>query len=255
MDLNLDASLAAQYKGATQWARVVTEHWVSSQLFCPSCGQSLESYPNNTPVADFLCLTCDEQFELKSKHGPFGSRIVDGAYAAMLRRLRSNQAPNLLGLTYDRAQARVRNLFVIPSQFFVPEIIEPRKPLASTARRAGWVGCNILVQKVPPAGRVSIITDGVAIAKGDVLKAWRRTLFLRDQPRLEKRGWLLDVMNCVERLEKPQFQLSDVYQHEESIARLHPGNRHVRAKIRQQLQVLRDSGFLEFLGQGQYRVR
>ncbi|WP_082520273.1 DpnI domain-containing protein [Rhodanobacter sp. Root480] len=255
MDLNFDALLAAHYKGPTQWARVVTERWVSTHLFCPSCGHSLESYPNNTPAADFLCLTCHEQFELKSKQGLFGSRIVDGAYSAMLRRLRSNQAPNLLGLTYDRAQARVRNLFVIPSQFFVPEIIERRKPLAPTARRAGWVGCNILVRKVPPAGRVSIITDGVAIAKGDVLKAWRRTLFLRDQPQLEKRGWLLDVMNCVERLEKPQFQLSDVYQHEDSIARLHPGNRHVRAKIRQQLQVLRDSGFLEFLGQGQYRVR
>lgn len=255
MDLNLDAPLAAHYKGATQWARVVTEHWVSSQVFCPSCGHSLEPYPNNAPVADFFCLTCDEQFELKSKHGPFGSRIVDGAYATMLRRLQSNEAPNLLGLTYDRAQARVRDLFVIPSQFFVPEIIERRKPLASTARRAGWIGCNILVQRVPPAGRVSIIADGVAIAKDDVLKAWRRTLFLRDQPRLEKRGWLLDVMNCVERLEKSQFQLSDVYQHEDSIARLHPSNRHVRAKIRQQLQVLRDSGFLEFLGRGRYRVR
>jgi len=26
----------------------------------------------------------------------------------------------------------------------VPEIIERRKPLAITARRAGWIGCNIL---------------------------------------------------------------------------------------------------------------
>jgi len=34
---------------------------------------------------------------------------------------------------------------------------------------------------------------------------------------------------------------------------LHPANRHVRDKIRQQLQVLRDLGFVEFLGGGRYR--
>ena len=33
-----------------------------------------------------------------------------------------------------------------------------------------------------------------------------------------------------------------------------PGNRHVRDKIRQQLQVLRDLGFMEFLGGGRYRI-
>jgi hypothetical protein len=34
---------------------------------------------------------------------------------------------------------------------------------------------------------------------------------------------------------------------------LHPANRHVRDKIRQQLQVLRDLGLIEFLGRGGYR--
>jgi len=36
---------------------------------------------------------------------------------------------------------------------------------------------------------------------------------------------------------------------------LHPNNAHVRDKIRQQLQVLRDLGLLEFLGSGSYRLR
>jgi type II restriction enzyme len=34
---------------------------------------------------------------------------------------------------------------------------------------------------------------------------------------------------------------------------LHPENRHVRDKLRQQLQVLRDLGLIEFLGRGRYR--
>jgi type II restriction enzyme len=32
----------------------------------------------------------------------------------------------------------VNNFFVIPKYFFIPEIIEKRKPLSETAKRAGW---------------------------------------------------------------------------------------------------------------------
>ena len=35
---------------------------------------------------------------------------------------------------------------------------------------------------------------------------------------------------------------------------LHPENNHVKPKIRQQLQVLRDAGVLEFVSRGKYRV-
>jgi type II restriction enzyme len=64
----------------------------------------------------------------------------------------------------------------------------------------------------------------------------------------------LDVLNVVRGLGKAEFNLAEVYAHEASLARMHPDNRHVRDKIRQQLQVLRDLGFIEFLGAGQYRV-
>ncbi len=37
--------------------------------------------------------------------------------------------------------------------------------------------------------------------------------------------------------------------------RLHPENRYVRPKIRQQLQILRDLGFVEFLGRGSIGLR
>jgi type II restriction enzyme len=244
------------YKSPAQQARVLTESWVGSRIFCPSCGRdSLNRHANNTPVGDFFCSGCNEQFELKAKRSAFGIKIVDGEYHTMVRRLQSNQVPSLFGLRYDREHGRVRDLFVIPSQFFVPSIIECRKPLALTARRAGWIGCNILINKVPLSGRVSIVSNGVVLAKPDVLKAWRRTLFLRAQPQFEKRGWTLDVMKCIERLGKPEFQLSDVYAEEATLAQRYPENRHIQAKIRQQLQVLRDAGYLEFLGCGRYRVQ
>jgi hypothetical protein len=40
-----------------------------------------------------------------------------------------------------------------------------------------------------------------------------------------------------------------------SQSKLHPNNTHVRDKIRQQLQVLRDLNLLDFLGSGSYRLR
>ncbi|MFB3924136.1 MAG: Dam-replacing domain protein [Terriglobia bacterium] len=71
---------------------------------------------------------------------------------------------------------------------------------------------------------------------------------------IERRAWTLDVLNVVRELGKAGFTLGEVYAHEGELARLHPDNRHIRDKIRQQLQVLRDLGFVEFLGAGQYRV-
>jgi hypothetical protein len=61
-------------------------------------------------------------------------------------------------------------------------------------------------------------------------------------------------MKCVEAIGKQQFLLDDVYAFEPALSRLYPENRHVKQKIRQQLQVLRDCGYLEFLSRGRYRV-
>jgi type II restriction enzyme len=71
---------------------------------------------------------------------------------------------------------------------------------------------------------------------------------------VQKRGWTLDVLQVVQSLGKMEFTLADVYAHAGSLARLHPKNLHVRDKIRQQLQILRDVGLLTFLGGGSYHL-
>jgi type II restriction enzyme len=72
--------------------------------------------------------------------------------------------------------------------------------------------------------------------------------------KVEARGWTLDVLNVVRGLGRREFTLAEVYAQEAALARLHPENRNVRPKIRQQLQVLRDLGLVEFLGHGRYRA-
>src|SRR5690606_21159365 len=186
----------------------------------------LSQLPNNAPVADFFCPSCSDQYEVKSQKKAFGAKGADGAYYTKRERLNSATNPNLLLLNSDLAASSIRNVCVVPKHFFVPEIIEKRKPLAATARRAGWVGSNILLSLVPNSGRIFVVRDGIALEKKTVLANWRRTLFLRETG-LEARGWLLDVMKCVELIGRREFGLDDVYAFEDRLSTLYPDNRNV----------------------------
>lgn len=203
-------------------------------------------------MADLFCATCDEEFELKSQKAQFGAKVVDGAFRTMIERLSSNKNPNLMLMNYNLA-AGVRNLLVIPKHFFIHDVIEERKPLAATARRAGWVGCNILLSRIPEAGKIYIVRDAAVLDRQAVLEQWRATAFLREKES-GSRSWLLNVLKCVEDIDSEFFDLSQVYDFEERLSGLYPMNQHVRQKIRQQLQVLRDQGIIEFLGRGRYRL-
>lgn len=245
----------ATYQSASQTARVLTEAWVEQQAFCISCGNDrLTKFANNLPVADFFCGSCNEQYELKSKNGAFGAKMMNGVYSRKIERLSSNTNPNLLLLSYSREELSVTNLVVIPKHFFVPSIIERRTPLRDTAARAGWIGSNILITRIPDSGKIFIVRDGQPQPREQVREHWTRTAFLAREP-VEARGWLVELMHTVETLGKNEFQIDEVYADEQRLQSLYPANRHVREKIRQQLQVLRDNGYLEFLSRGNYRLR
>lgn len=66
-------------------------------------------------------------------------------------------------------------------------------------------------------------------------------------------GWRRDVFQCLVNIKGNEFSLKDIYKHENMLFKNHPDNFNVRAKIRQQLQLLRDVGLLEFTERGVYR--
>ena len=243
------------YSSGSQSARAWTERWVRDWVYCPNCASpNIAPFPNNSPVADFICTSCKDEYELKSQKSMFGTKVLDGSFRTKCERLAADNNPNLFLLNYDLKQLSVRNLFVVPKHFFVREIIEERKPLAPTARRAGWIGSHILLDRVPEAGKIFIVRDGRPEPQASVLEKWKQTLFLRDEGQ-EARGWLIEVMKCVEALGKQEFQLEDVYTFEDHLSQIYPGNQNVRPKIRQQLQFLRDRGYLTFLRRGYYRLQ
>lgn len=255
MNLLFDSHLADSYSSSSQKIRVLSEDWVEAQIFCPNCGaERINRYANNRPVADLFCQKCEEDFELKGKQNFIGSKIVDGAYSSMIERLTSLNNPNFFLMTYEPAHLKVTNFVVIPKHFFVPEIIEKRKPLSKNAHRAGWVGCNIILSSIPDSGKIYYVRNGKTETKKRVLNNWKKTLFLREEKEIPAKGWLIDVMRSVERIGKKEFSLEDVYTFEKDLSKFHPNNKHIKDKIRQQLQVLRDRDYLQFLGNGKYKL-
>ena len=239
------------YKSNSQRIRVLTEKWVDSNMFCPACLNSrINPFPNNMPIADFFCPKCNEQFQLKSQKTNFGKRILDGAYKLMIESVRRNTRPNFFLMKYN-PDYYVEKLFLLPSFFFTETVIEKRKPLSQNARRAGWVGCNILLNKIPPEGINKIVEDKEIQNRNSILNQWKKISFIKDKP-LPERGWTVDMLRVVHSLEKKEFALSEVYKYEEELAKDHPKNNYIKAKIRQQLQILRDKGILKFKERGRY---
>jgi len=255
MKLSFEKILANSYKSPSQKVRVLTEHWVDNQIYCPNCGHSnIDKYENNKPVADFYCPNCKENYELKSKKTAIRDKIINGAYRTMIERLRGSNNPSLFLLSYDFQKFEVLNFLVIPKHFFIPEMIEERKPLAPTARRAGWVGCNILLKSIPKTGKIFFVKNHQPEPKDKVLAEWKKTLFLREEKESRTKGWLLDIMKCADNYGNGEFTLSDMYRFESQLAIKHPNNKHIREKIRQQLQILRNKGYLEFIERGKYKL-
>jgi hypothetical protein len=132
----------------------------------------------------------------------------------------------------------------------------------------------------------------VIVPPEEVREKFHRVKPLKDIS-IKQRGWTLDVLNIVERVVaargsglecggttplslgeihrvlrgkslpvpkrghvralQNEFTNEDIYAHARELEALHPDNRHIKDKIRQQLQVLRDTGFLVHVGSGRWR--
>jgi type II restriction enzyme len=248
----MDFRLAAGFTSASQQARVMTEAWARENLYCVNCeSEGLCATPPNTQAVDFTCRGCAEVFQLKSQNRPIRSRVTDSGYDAMCRTILKNQIPNLILLHYNRVNWRIENAMLIPSFGFSLAAVEKRKPLAPTARRAGWVGCNILLSSIPNDLTLPLVTHSQVADAVAVREQYRAMSALRSLS-VGSRGWLIDVLNIARSLNKQEFRLSELYLHDRQLSALHPRNLHVRPKIRQQLQKLRDLGLLTFSGKGVY---
>lgn len=254
MTFDFNIKLAENYHSNSQKSRVLTEDWVERNLYCPICGKPyINRYENNHPTGDFYCEDCSSDFELKSKESnsdKLSKTIADGEYSTMISRITSLRNPNFFFMTYKNYE--VNNFVLIPNHFFTPQIIIKRNPLGPNARRAGWIGCNIDISSIPDSGKIFIVKNQLEIDHNIVISNYAKTKNLQTK-NLDSRGWLLDTLSCIERIKEKDFTLNQVYNFEEELKLKHPDNNFIKDKIRQQLQYLRDKGFIEFISPGHYR--
>jgi type II restriction enzyme len=254
MNLSMTGSLADRFKSGSQKAGNVTEAWGAENFYCPNCSSpKLDWLKPGTKASDFKCPSCGFWFQLKSKQSRIGNSITDGAYGAMMEAIKNDRAPSFFFLHYDLATWSVLDLLLVPYFAFPPSAIIKRPPLAATARRAGWVGCNFALNRIPADARIAVVTETQITPANEVRAQFKKVKPLKEVS-VNDRGWSLDVLNIVRRLGKQEFTNADVYAYERELEALHPDNRNIKAKIRQKLQILRDAKLLFHVSSGLWRL-
>ena len=253
MNLTMASEAAAAYKSGAQRARSVTEPWGAKNLYCPNCpSPTLDQLKNNTKAVDYKCPSCGFWYQLKGQKTRIGKTINDGDYKTMMEAIQDDRTPNFLFMHYELPNWNVRSLLLVPHFAFPTSAIIKRKPLSPTAQRAGWVGCNIALSQIPMEARILVVNEGKITPEAEVRNNFHRIKPLGELP-VSERGWTLDVLTAVRSLGKPEFTNQDLYALVPNFEKLHPGNRHIRDKLRQQLQNLRDLGLLEHVAAGRWR--
>ena len=69
----------------------------------------------------------------------------------------------------------------------------------------------------------------------------------QQREQIREGSWLAEVLKCIQKLGTKKFNLNQVYQYENELSKIFPNNKHIKAKIRQQLQILREKGLIEFI--------
>ena len=253
MDLRLPTRFGAGYKSASQRARRISEPWGAENLYCCACiCDRLETQKANTQVSDFLCPKCVERYQLKSQNHELGGKVLGANYQKMLDAILGNRTPNFFLLHYQTPEWIVRNLLVIPRFAISPSVIIKRKALSATARRSNWTGYLLDIGLVPASAKIPLVINGSVVDRSEVREQYVRISRIQNL-KPESRGWTLDVLRCVELLPGETFTNDEAYGFVPDLAGLYPGNHHIKDKIRQQLQVLRDRGLLKPIGRGVWR--
>ncbi|MEO7028015.1 MAG: DpnI domain-containing protein [Acidobacteriaceae bacterium] len=255
MKLNCNPALGERHSSNTQRVRDISEGWFEAEGYCLNCASPrLKRMTPGMEFLDFECPQCAQGYELKSAARVHTRIVQDGGFDSMMRRIRAQQAPALMLMHYS-PQWCVQRLVAVHPVFLTPSVVRKRnKPhLRPVTRREYWM-CDLDLTVIPSDGKI-VLVDGAGVRPtAETRAAFRESKRFTDIP-LSKRGWTALVLAKVRKIGKTEFTLADIYAHEAAMHAVYPENSHVREKIRQQLQALRDLGYIEFLSKrGEYRV-
>lgn len=133
---------------------------VSQLIPCPRCNKPkhLTRLPPNFQCADIICKFCGflaqvKTTRLKGSNSNLPSTVLGAAWGPQHEQIIAGIYHGLYIVCYDKSDTLARIDF-IPAHILqaTPEIFEPRKPLSESAKRAGWQGFVIRLDRVSAIG-------------------------------------------------------------------------------------------------------
>ena len=119
------------------------ENIVLKSCFCPKCKRekSLKRLPPNFKCADLVCDFCGFLAQVKAKTvkdvSALPKQILGAAWGPQKERMDAGiYFPLYLVLKAEKASS----IYYLSADLQSPELFVTRKPLSSTAKRAGWQG-------------------------------------------------------------------------------------------------------------------
>jgi len=252
MDLNCNPEVAAHLnKSASQKVRLISEDCFGRFGYCLRCSSNrLAPTRANTVCQDFACPLCGQPYELKSASRAHTRSVQDGGYESMMECIRSGNAPALMLLHYS-PDWYVRGLIAIHPAFLTPTgVVKRNKPLL---RPEPYWMCSLNLSFIPSDGKIVLVSDGKALPRVDVRLKYLESVQIGKLP-LKERGWASLVLAAVRRIGKQHITNADLYAQEKILHAAYPNNRHVRPKIRQQMQELERLGYVHRTSRGEYQV-
>ena len=229
-------------KGFLLDIRDLCENWFLDNVFCPNCGyEKLNKTPSS--ASTFCCSACQNKFLLTYREEKDESQLsveLPFSYNKIISQIESALIPDTFVLFFNE-YCDVTRLFLVHKKFITTDAIIQKGNVPFLA-----------LDKILGLGIIRFFQYEEDLDGSEILAAYQNAK-LAEEESAEFNGWVKDVYLCIVKIGKEEFELNDVYRYVDYLKQKHVNNNTIEAKIRQQLQVLRKRGYLEFLGHGRFR--
>jgi type II restriction enzyme len=139
-----------KWKSASKIVGEAIEDCITT-IACPICNEkkALLKYKANEKSKDVKCEKCNSQIQIKAtkqnKKNQKCLKLLGAEYKTTCSSIKENTVHYLIVLyTVVGSIYTINNIYFIDRIYINESCVIPRKPLSSTAKRAGWQGCTLI---------------------------------------------------------------------------------------------------------------
>lgn len=153
---NIKKTMETKKQALGNWGEAL----VAKKCSCPKCKRvnTLKKLPTNFKCADLICDFCGYLAQVKTMSVkallPLPKQVLGAAWGPQKERMTSGiYFPLFLVLKAQKSHS----IYYLPIDFQNPSLFLPRKPLSSTAKRAGWQGFMYALDALPDGAIVKLL--------------------------------------------------------------------------------------------------